>query len=97
METTRNFDVRSLGFAWGALLPPAACSMCHTLLASGNLLHAVQSAAGLEPADLLLVERVVQLDAVGLAVGVLDLALERRARRKAVKAQDGDLVGRLDL
>lgn len=67
------------------------------LMASGNLLHAVQRAAGLEPADLLLVERVVQLDALGLAVGVRDLALERSARRKAVQAQDGDLVGRLDL
>lgn len=44
------------------------------VLARCDLLHAVQRTASLKPGDLLLVERVVQLDLVYLAVG-LDFAI----------------------
>lgn len=69
----------------------------NSLLAGGQLLHAIKGAAGLEPTDLLFVEGVVQLDLVDLAVGMLDLALQRLGGRKASQTQDGDLVGRLNL
>jgi hypothetical protein len=62
-----------------------------------DLLHAVQSAAGLEPGDLQVVEAVVELDLFGLAVGVFDFGGKLLAWGEAVEAEDGDLVGWLDL
>lgn len=70
--------------------------MHHALLVGRNLLHAVQGAASLEPFDLLLVERVVQLNLMHLTVG-LDLTVQLLARGKVVQAQDRDLRGRLNL
>ena len=43
------------------------------LVSTGDLLHAIQSRARLEPGYLLFVQRVVQGDGVHLAVLVLDL------------------------
>lgn len=56
-----------------------------TLLGGGDLLHAVQGTAGLEPFDLLLVERMVQLDLIDLAVG-FDLAVQLLAGGELVQA-----------
>lgn len=46
-------------------------------LAGSDFLHPVERGARLEPGDLLLVAGVAQLDALGLAVFVLDLTVER--------------------
>lgn len=56
------------------------------VLARCNLLHAVQRTASLEPGDLLLVERVVQLDFVNLAIG-LDFAVDLLAWGHLVQAE----------
>ena len=42
-----------------------------------DLSHSVESAAGLEPLDLALVHRVLQLDLVHRSIGVLHVALDR--------------------
>lgn len=58
------------------------------LLAGGDFLHAIQSASGLEPGDLEVIEAVVQLDLLLLAVGVFDLSGQRFAGREAVQAKN---------
>lgn len=67
------------------------------LFIAGNLFHAVEGAAGLEPRDLLIVECVVQLDFVDFAVGVFDFSVEWFAGGDALQAEQRDFVGRLDL
>lgn len=55
-----------------------------------KFLHAIQGGAGLEPADLLLVHRVVQADCVDLAVLVLDLCLHRLQGTEEEKKKKND-------
>lgn len=44
-------------------------------LSGSDFLHSVERRAGLEPVDLLVVQRMVELDAVGAAVFVLNFAV----------------------
>lgn len=67
------------------------------LFASGNLLHAVQCTACLEPTDLLFVERMVKLNFVDLAIFVLDFTVDGFAGCQLGQTQDGDLIGWSDL
>lgn len=62
----------------------------------GQLLHAVKSAAGLEPTDLQIVERMVQLNPFHL-IAVLDFAVDGLAGRQAVQIQQRNLACRLNL
>lgn len=54
------------------------------LFASGDLLHAIKSAASLEPGDLEVVEAVIQLYFLGFAIGVLDFSGQLLAGCEAV-------------
>lgn len=67
------------------------------LFAGCDLLHAVKCAAGLEPADLLIVHCVVQLNLVDRSVCVLNMTFERGTWSKLGQAPDGNLVGGSDL
>ena len=53
-----------------------------------HFLHSVQSAAGLEPGDLQVVEAVVQLNLFRLSVGVFDFSGQLFAWREALEAKD---------
>lgn len=62
------------------------CMRLCCLFAGRNFLHAVEGTARLEPADLLFVEGVIEIELFGFAVGMLDLAAERLARSKRAQA-----------
>lgn len=62
----------------------------------GQLLHAVKSAASLEPSNLQVVERMVKLNLFDF-VTVLDLAIDGLAGRQAVKIKQRNLARRLNL
>ena len=73
------------------------CCCCLTkLLVGGNLLHAIESAASLEPVDLLFVQGVVQCDLVDF-VAVLDLTFNGFAGSQLGQAEQGDFAGWLNL
>lgn len=67
------------------------------LLAGGDLLHAIQSAASPEPCDLEVVEAVVQLDLLCLSVGVLDLSGDLLSWCERGQSEDRNLISWLDL
>lgn len=71
--------------------------MALRLLAGGNLLHAIQCAASLEPGDLEVVEAVVQCNLFCLAIGVLDLSGEWLSRCKFGQSKNRNLISWLDL
>lgn len=71
--------------------------LINLLLAAGDFLHAVQCAAGLEPSDLKVVEAVVQLNLLGLSIGVLNFSSQLLAGCEAVQSQNRDLISWLDL
>lgn len=50
-------------------------------LSGGDFFHPVECGPRLEPGNLLLVARVVQLNAIGRAVFVLDLTVDRLEKR----------------
>lgn len=67
------------------------------LFAGSNLFHAVKGAACLEPADLLLVQCVIQFDFVNFTVGMFDFRIERFARCQTGQTENRDFVSRLNL
>jgi len=67
------------------LLPPSPSSLA-------RLAHGVERRPRLEPADLVVVERVVDREFIGGAVGFLPGERQRRARRKRFEPLDRHLV-----
>lgn len=70
---------------------------CVHLLAGGDLLHAIQSTASLEPCDLKVVEAVVQLNLFCLSISVLDFSGELLAGGESLQSQDRNLISWLNL
>lgn len=67
--------------------------LCNLVLGLLNLLsHQVKCRAGLEPVNLSLVERVVQLDLEGASVSFLDLGGEWLSGSEVLQSQNGNAV-----
>jgi len=60
-------------------------------LLSGQLLHAIESAASLEPSNLQIIECMIQLNLFDLAA-VLDLAFDGLSRRQTVQIDQRNLA-----
>lgn len=67
------------------------------LFVGSNLFHAVESAAGFEPFDLLLVTCVVQCNFVSFSVGMFDFSGNWFAWSKVFQSEQCDFIGWLNL
>lgn len=67
------------------------------LLSGSKLFHAIESTAGLEPCNLLLIECMIEFNFVNFAIGMLDFTVNWFTRRQVSQAKKGDFIGRLNL